>query len=167
MDQRRVDDAIGRYLPRLNILAFAFCASVVAYIVVGWLLIEVLGFEALAALPPAAVTAIAASQLLVVLAGYLISNAIRGAAPASQTSRGIDRAARDDAEEAMQRYTRSVVVASALREVAAVVGLVLTLLSGELLWVALLGGATIVSMIVHWPRRGAVQDYLEQQRVAR
>lgn len=167
MDQRRVDDAIARYLPLLNILAFAFCASVVVYIVVGWLLIDVLGFEALAALPPAMVTAIAASQLFVILAGYLISNAIRGPAPARQRSGGIDRATSDDAEADMQRYARSVIVASALREVAAVVGLVLTLLSGELVWVALLGAATIVSMIVHWPRRGAVQDYLEQQRVAR
>lgn len=167
MDQRRVDDEIGRHLPRLNILALAFCASAVMYVFVGAVLIEVVGFDALAALPRTVITAIAVSQLLVILAGYLISRAIRAAAPSPQTSGAVNEAARGDAEEAMQRYTRSVIVASALREVAAVVGLVLTLLSGELVWVVVLSAAATISMIVHWPRHGAVQDYLEQQRVAR
>jgi len=167
MDQRRVDDAIDRHLPRLSIVALAFCASAVTYVVVGMVLVEVVGFEALAALPRTVATAIAVSQLLVILAGYLVSRAIRTAAPSPQTSGAVNEAARDDAEEAMQRYTRSVIVASALREVAAVVGLVLTLLTGELLWVLLLSAAATISMVVHWPRRDAVQDYLEQQRVAR
>lgn len=167
MDQRRVGDAIGRHLPRLNILALAFSASAVAYVLVGWLLTQVVGIEPLADLPRAVVASIAVLQLLVIVAGWLLSGVIRNAAPAPSTAGAVNQAARDDAEEAMQRYTRSVVVAAALREVAAVVGLVLTLLTGEIAWVAALSGAALLSMVVHWPRRGAVQDFLEQQRVAR
>jgi hypothetical protein len=66
----------------------------------------------------------------------------------------------------MQRYTRSVVVAAALRESASTVGLVLSLLTADPTWVLLLAGAALLSMLIHWPRRAGVEDWLLRQRIA-
>jgi len=160
MDQRQVEDALDRHVPRLRALALAFCSSVFFYVLVAWILIEVVGFEALADLPFAIVAAVAILQLLVILAGWLASLRMR-------VPRGDSGSSPAHIEESLQRYMSSVVVASALREVASVVGLVLTLLTGDLTWVIALGAAATISMMVHWPRREAVRDFLQQQRAAR
>jgi hypothetical protein len=170
MDQREIDRAIDRHLTRLRVIGLAFCASVAVYVGVAWLLIEILAFTGVLELPFVAATSIAVGQLLVILAGYLISRAMRKAPSSGATGvvrEGAAGRSAADAEEAMQRYTQSVIVASALREVAAVVGFVLTLLTGQIVWVALLSGAALISMLVHWPRREAVRDFLQQQRMAR
>jgi hypothetical protein len=70
-----------------------------------------------------------------------------------------------DVDEAMQRYTKSLLVAAGTREFASVVGLVLTLLTGNLTWVLVLSGVALVSMLIHWPRRAAVEDFLQQQGI--
>jgi hypothetical protein len=155
---------VARHLPRLRVVSVAFCGSALLYIGVAWLLVEQLGMPPLLELPFAVAVGIAVSQLLVILAGYLTARALR-AAPAQRPGAGPP--APDDTEAALQRYTRSVVVASALREVAAVVGLLLTLFTGEILWVVLLAAAAVVSMLIHWPRHDAVVDFLQQQRVGR
>jgi branched-subunit amino acid transport protein len=54
-----------------------------------------------------------------------------------------------------------------MREVASVVGLLLSLLTRDVIWVILLGGAALVSMLVHWPRRAALEDWLQQQGIPR
>jgi hypothetical protein len=160
MDQRQVEDALDRHMTRLRALALAFCFSVGFYVLIGWILIALVGFEALAGLPFALVASVAVLQLLVILAGYLVSLRMR-------VPRGDFDGSAAHIEEALQRYLSSVVVASALREVAAVVGFVLTLLTGNLVWVIGLGAVATISMMVHWPRREAVRDFLQQQRATR
>jgi len=156
MDQRAIDNALQRHIGRLRTLATAFCASAALYIVVAVILERVVGLDALMEIPFSVAAGIAVLQLLVILAGYLISRAMR----APRRSR---TGAAPDPEEALGRYTASVIVASAFREAAAVFGLLLTLLTGDLIWVTLLATVAVISMVVHWPRREAVQDYLQQQ----
>ncbi|MGD8328095.1 MAG: hypothetical protein PVJ49_01585 [Acidobacteriota bacterium] len=156
MDQRTIDNALHRHIARLRSLAIAFCASAAMYVGIALILERVVGLGPLLEISFPVAAGIAVLQLLVILAGYLISRAVR--AP-----RNARAAAARDAEEAMGRYTTSVIIASAMREVAAVIGFVLTLLTGDLMWVSLLAAVAVVSMLVHWPRRAAVRDFLEQQ----
>lgn len=164
MDQREFDRAVDRHLPRLRTIGSAFCFTALLYVGIAWLLIEQLEFAGVLELPFAVAAAIAVAQLPVILAGYLIARAIRNPRPATSAA---PRDGAGDVEEAMQRYARSVVVGSVLREVASVVGLMLSLFTGELLWVVALAAVALVSMLVHWPRRDAVLDFLQQQRVVR
>lgn len=184
MDPRQIDAAVDAHIPQLRVLALAFCASVAVYALVAWLLVALLDFGGIMELPFNVAAAIAAVQLLVILAGYLLSRAIRRPPDRSQAAggaspRGASAGSRDarpgvetvplatgeSAAAAMQRYTKSVIVASALRELAVVVGFLLTLFTGDLTWVLLLGGIALISMLVHWPRRDAVYDFLQQQRL--
>lgn len=186
MDPRQIDAAVDAHIQQLRVLALAFCASVAVYALVAWLLVALLDFGGIMELPVNIAAAIAAVQLLVILAGYLLSRAIRrppdrsqAAGASSASPRGASAASRDarpgvetvplargdSVATAMQRYTKSVIVASALRELAVVVGFLLTLFTGDLTWVLLLGGIALISMLVHWPRRDAVYDFLQQQRL--
>lgn len=186
MDPRQIDTAVDAHILKLRVLALAFCASVAVYALVAWLLVALLDFGGIMELPFQVAAAIAAVQLLVILAGYLVSRVIRrppdrlqapveGIASPTGASAGSGDARPggetlpltrgESAAAAMQRYTKSVIVASALRELAVVVGFLLTLFTGDLTWVLLLGGIALISMLVHWPRRDAVYDFLQQQRL--
>lgn len=162
MDQRQFEAAVASHAPRVRVPALAFCGSALLYIGVAWLLVVPLGMPPLWELPFAVVAGIALSQLVVLLAGYLISRAIRNAGRPSAGG-----AAPTTADAALQRYTRSVIVGAASRETVAVVGLMLTLCTGEFRWVVLLAAVATVSMLIHWPRREAMIDFLQQQREAR
>jgi hypothetical protein len=107
------------------------------------------------------------SQLLVILAGWLLSLSMRRPDHARRNTTASGADTEIDADEAMQRYTNSVVVAAALREIASIVGLALTLLTASMTWMLLLGGAALTSMLIHWPRRAAIEDFLQQQGTAR
>lgn len=172
MDLRQIDTAVEKYLPTVRLIAIAFAAGVLLYAAVAYLLIGVLGHQQVMEVPLYMAAAIAVSQLLTILAGWLISLSMRrpdrarGVTIASGS--GADGTGPEfDADEAMHRYIKSVVVAAALRELASIVGLLLTLLTADMTWVLLLGGAALISMFVHWPRRAAIEDFLQQQGLAR
>ncbi len=185
MDPRQIDKAVGKYIPTARLIAIGFAASVLLYAAVAYLLIGVLGHQQVLEVPLYLAAAIAVSQFLTILAGWLISLSIRrphrarGVTIPSGTAGSTDAAAAAEsadaksttpevvADEAMQRYIKSVVVAAGLRELASIVGLVLTVLTANMTWVLLLGGAALISMLVHWPRRGAIEDFLQQQGLAR
>lgn len=168
MDPRQIDKAVEQHIPAVRVIAIGFAASVLLYAGLAYLLIGVLGHQQIMEVPLYAAAAIAVSQLLAILAGWLISLSMRR----PDRARGVTVASGGDADgtgpevdpdDAMQRYIKSVVVAAALRELASVVGLVLTLLTADMTWVLLLGGTALISMLVHWPRRAAIEDFLQQQ----
>ena len=161
MDQRQIDSLIDERLPTLRIISMAFVGSVLFYVGLCWLLLPTLGPEPIMDLPFPVIAGIAASQLVVILAGYLLSRSIRAGAASVATAAATDPGRRPGIY--MQRYVQSVVVALAMRELAAVVGLMLSLLTGQIMWVVFLGGASVISMLVHWPRRGAVEEWFSQQ----
>jgi len=182
MDPRQIDKAVGKYIPTVRLIAIGFAASVLLYTAVAYLLISVLGHQQVLEVPLYLAAAIAVSQFLTILAGWLISLSIRrphrarGVTIPSGTAGSTDAAESADAksttpevvaDEAMQRYIKSVVVAAGLRELASMVGLLLTVLTANMTWVLLIGGVALISMLVHWPRRAAIEDFLQQQRSAR
>ena len=176
MDPRQIDKAVEKHIPTVRIIAIGFAASVLLYAAVAYLLIGVLGHQQVLEVPLYVAAAIALLQLLTILAGWLISlsmrrphRARRGTIPsgAAEAADAKTIAPEVDADEAMQRYIKSVVVAAGLRELASIVGLVLTVLTANMTWVLLLGGAALISMLVHWPRRAAIEDFLQQQGSAR
>jgi hypothetical protein len=162
MDQREVDKLLTPRMPALRMIPIAFSVSVLTYIGVAWYLTRVLAWEPLVEMPFAITAGIATAQLLVIVLGYLASRSIRSGAAEAATERGPAGSA-ERAAAFMDRYRQSIVVASGMREVAAVFGFLLSLLTGELLWVVFLGGASLFSMLVHWPRREAVEEWLSQQ----
>jgi hypothetical protein len=168
MDQRQQDNALAQYMMPVRMISFAFSTSALAFVGIAWLMIEGMGFTALLPLSMPVATAIAVLQLVVILAGYLLSRSIRSA-PAARLQGSVAASSSDAARvaEAMQRYVKSVVVSAAFREAACVVGFILTVLTGDLMWVALLATAALISTTVHWPRRAAVEDYLQQQGIVR
>lgn len=182
MDPRQIDKAVGKYIPTARLIAIGFAASVLLYAAVAYLLIGVLGHQQVLEVPLYLAAAIAVSQLLTILAGWLISLSIRrphrargvtipsGAANSADSTDSTDAKStvpEGRADEAMQRYIKSVVVAAGLRELASMVGLLLTVLTANMTWVLLIGGVALISMLVHWPRRAAIEDFLQQQGVAR
>ncbi len=162
MDQREIDELLAPRMPALRMIPLAFTGSVVVYIGIAWFLTRIMDWEPILELPFPVVAGLAATQILVVLLGYLLSRSLRSRAAAMAAKRG-PAGSPERAAAYLDRYTQSVVVASALREVAALTGFLLSLFTGEVLWVVLLGGVALVSMLVHWPRRGAVEEWLSQQ----
>jgi len=165
MDQRQADKALAQYMTPVRVIALGFSTTMIVYVGVAALLIEVFAFERILEVPFYIAASIAVLQLLVILAGYLVSLSMRKPSSAAAPTGMAPPGAGTDVDEAMQRYTKSLLVAAGTREFASVVGLVLTLLTGNLTWVLVLSGVALVSMLIHWPRRAAVEDFLQQQGI--
>jgi hypothetical protein len=167
MDRQALGQAVDRQMPALRAIAAALAASVVAQAVVAWVVIDRWIREPIVPLATPIAGAAAFSGLFLILVGYLLGRSIRDSdqRPAAGGPTG-DDAGRLWVAALMQRYTRSVVVAAALRESASTVGLVLSLLTADPTWVLVLAGAALLSMLIHWPRRAGVEDWLLRQRIA-
>ncbi len=164
MDRHDQDHIIDQRLQVLRVIAILLSSGIVVYMFLAWLLLRSIILEPIAALPPAVNLGLGFAGLLVILAGYLLGRRMRdaSASPSSTETTGQTDSKRLDG--LLQRYTRAFVVAAAAREAAAVIGLVLTLLNGDVRPALLLGGIALGSMLIHWPRRGAVEDWLLEQR---
>lgn len=167
MDRQALGQAVDRQMPALRAIAAALAASVVAQAVVAWVVIDRWIREPIVPLATPIAGAAAFSGLFLILVGYLLGRSIRDSdqRPAAGGPTG-DDAGRIWVAALVQRYTRSVVVAAALRESTSTVGLVLSLLTADPTWVLLLAGAALLSMLIHWPRRAGVEDWLLRQRIA-
>jgi hypothetical protein len=99
--------------------------------------------------PAMRIALIAAAVALLVLAP-LLETLIRG--------RGIPPAA---PRSPAATYVAAKVASAALREAGGLVGMVLGLITGEMLWPALFGGLAITSLLLAWPRAD------ERERAAR
>lgn len=134
----------------LAVVCAAFVLSQVFYFGIAWFLLRGPGdLEPLAPSLPEAVSwslAVAALALLV-------------AAPALRSV--LMRQAREEArtvDEVLARHRAAAVVGYALREGAGVVGLVLSLLSGELAWCLALGALATLALLGAWPRQERVEE---------
>ncbi len=164
MDRHDQDHIIDQRLQVLRVIAILLSSGIVVYMFLAWLLLRSIILEPIAALPPAVNLGLGFAGLLVILAGYLLGRRMRdaSASPSSTETTGQTDSKRLDG--LLQRYTRAFVVTAAAREAAAVIGLVLTLLNGDVRPALLLGGIALGSMLIHWPRRSAVEDWLLEQR---
>lgn len=133
-------------LAQVQVIAGALAAAVVVYAVVAWLVVETFGGETLAGGLPAPLPGV----LVAVAAGLLLLAPVverRIFAPARP---GVGAAAR--AADPAERYRLAKLVGFALREAAAVIGLVVGLTTGEPLWTWAIAGGTLLLMALAWPR---------------
>jgi len=154
MDQREIDLALDQLMVSVRAFAFAFTSSVWMFLIAGWLLVVQRGVGPFMEVSTAVIAVVVAAGLGVIVIGYVASRSILG----QQAGPNPDDGA------LMQRYIKAVVMACALRELATIVGFALSLLTGNFTWVVVLAGATMFSMAVHWPRRDAVEDWIQQQQ---
>lgn len=140
----------------LHLICAAFAAATVVYAAVGWLLVTSNGVE----LPRLARTG-GLARLGAVAAVLLLL-----AAPLIQRLLAQDRDARRGSmpEVPFETYRQATIVAFALREGAAIVGLGITLLSRDVFWMLVLGGAAVLAMLLGWPTQAAWQRLNEDSR---
>lgn len=139
----------------LKILAGALAASVVIYAGIAWFLTSeaaAVGFEPVG-LPAPFPWVLAGLGVALLLAAPLVESRIRAAGSGKAPDRAI------------AAFRTATLVGFALREAAAVSGLVIAVTTGEPLWCYALSAAAIVAMASAWPSqtrlerftRGAVQ----------
>lgn len=140
----------------LHLICAAFATATVVYGAVGWLLVTSNRFE----LPHLAGTG-GLARLAAVAAVLLLLGA-----PLIQRLLAQDRDARRGSmpDVPFETYRQAIIVAFALREGAAIVGLAITLLSRDVRWVLALGAAAVLAMLLGWPREGAWQRLNEDPR---
>ncbi|HEX2162936.1 MAG TPA: hypothetical protein VHM02_03200 [Thermoanaerobaculia bacterium] len=127
-------------LARAQVLAGAMAAAVGVYALVAWLVVEVLegGEGLIGGLPapwPGVLIAVAAAMLL--------------AAPVIERRVA---AGGGEAADVPERYRLAKTVGFAIREAAAVVGLVVGITTGEPRWTWAVCAGTLVLMALAWPR---------------
>jgi len=124
----------------LQLICGAFLVSVAVYVLVARL---VMGkAPALAPLP---------ELLPWILAGVAVLALLSAQPLGALMARNAESQPTPEARQA--GYRQAVVVAFAVRESAAIFGLVLTLLTGDLSWVLILAAAAVLAMVIGWPRR--------------
>lgn len=146
-------------LAQAQVIAGALAAAVVVYAVVAWVVVEVLGGEVLAgglAAPLPGVLVAAAAAVL--LAAPVVERRIM-AQPRPGTAEEADAASTSRTAGAagtrvsfVERYRLAKLVGFALRETAAVIGLVVGLTTGEPRWTWGISAGTLLLMALAWPR---------------
>lgn len=130
----------------LAVIAGALAASVLVYAGVGWFLTSeamAAGFEP-AGLPGSVSTALAVAGVALLLLAPFVERKLREGAPPA---------------EAVAAFRRATVVGFALREAAALCGLLIAILTGEPLWCFALALAALVAMVAAWPSRGKLERF--------
>lgn len=143
------DPGLAREGAALAILAGALAASVVVYPGVAWFLTSEAmgaGFEPPGL--PAPVPAVLAGLGVVLL---LVAPMIEARLRAGTAGEGGDRA--------MQGFRTATLVGFALREAAAILGLVIAVTTGSPLWCYVLSLAALVAMASAWPSRSRLERH--------
>lgn len=152
VQQRTTASAPAESLAQAQMIAGALAAAVVVYAVVAWLVVDFFGGEALAgglAAPLPGVLVVLAAAVL--LAAPVVERRIM-APPRPGTAEAADAAAAGAAASVVERYRLAKLVGFALREAAAVIGLVVGLTTGEPRWTWGIAAGTLLLMALAWPR---------------
>jgi hypothetical protein len=156
----RDGDPVGEQLRFLNVVCAGLVVSVAVYAMVAWFIGSgdgsIMGGPEL----PSGIGWV----------GVAVAAALLIAAPIVQRKNLEGAARRQRADEAivaaLETYRLGTLLAFVLREGAAIVGLMLTLLTGEEMWCYALSAVTIVAMIWGWPRREDLDGLLAGQPAA-
>lgn len=125
-----------------SIVCAAILASLPIYVAVAWFVTAGGTRPTGPSLPAAGTWALAALAVGALVAAQLVWRRLLHAA-----------AARPDQGQRLAGFQSAAIVSFALRESAGVIGLVLTMLSGDLAWCLALCGAAALAMLLGWPRR--------------
>jgi len=134
---------VGNAIRTTNALCFAILTSIPIYAVVGWLVAGRTGFGSIGtALPGVAVWILAAIAVTDLALAQLVWLRMTRQAATKPTP-----------AERLAAYRNAAVVAFALRESTAIIGLALTLLQGDPRWCLGLSALAALAMLLGWPRR--------------
>ncbi len=140
---------IKQRLKTLQIIVMVAIMSLVAYVGMAFMLTSQEAIEPMA-IP---------STLLPILAGFAVSTLFTASlivkAMTGKASRIMSPADR------LGPYQAAMIVGVALRESAGVMGLVLTLLTGNLLWVSLLSGLAAIAILSNFPTQSALENLVQ------
>lgn len=137
-----------QFVRLINIIAVALVASVLVYMVVAWVVAPTIaeaGGDAEFIQLLAAILAIVSLGHLVA-AQMLFAIRIRSAAKLPTP------------EQRLASYRVAIILSFALREAVAVYGLILSFLSGDPRWCLGFGAVAVVSMLLGWPKRSAMEQ---------
>jgi hypothetical protein len=151
---------ISNRLRGTRVVCRALAGSVLAYGIVGWFLIEGFQLRPFGAVPevfPISLTFFAA--VLILLGSRIRTALLRTGLTSSPLSRAVDL------NSLVPAYQRATLVSFAVLETAALMGLLVGLLSGSSFYGLVLCLASFVSMLLRWPRAEEV-DRLARGRVS-
>jgi hypothetical protein len=146
-------EVVSEQMRFLNVVCLALIASVAVYPVVAWFVSSSGGALTGPDLPNTLAAGGAAVALALLVAAPLVRR--KTLAKASATMRADERDT-----TASENYRLATLLAFMLREGAAIVGLMLTIATGEPMWTYALAAITIVAMFTGWPRREELEEML-------
>ncbi len=143
----------------LYIVCGAFAAATLVYAGVGWFLVKSGGVDFPRLAKPGGLALILATTAVLLLL----------AAPLAQRLFAQDRNARQSNMPAVpfETYRQATMVAFALREGAALLGLLITLLMRDVRWVLALGAVAVLAMLLGWPKPAAWERLNQDPRLHR
>lgn len=147
MDTPDLESRIDERMRILTIICAALVGSVVIYGAVGWFLLTQGGIAPGGILSevPIVPYILAALGLGALIFAPIVTSLM--------LKQGGNQPDPGNPEPALMRYQSSVIVGFAVRESAAVMGLVATILTGSVIWIVALSTATVAAMLMAWPRR--------------
>lgn len=159
MAEKEPRERIEEELKLVNVLCLALVASVGIYAGMAWYLVD----------GPGAFRAIAAEASLLVWGGVAVAALLLLVAPVVYRKL-LEQAERPsvtgDISAPLAHYRMAVLLSHVLREGAALIGLMIALLSGETLWCYALCGVTVIAMFAGWPRRRDLEEVVGRTAAA-
>jgi hypothetical protein len=154
MDPEKLGSLIEQRLRTMGIICAALVGSVFIYAAIAWLLLaqgEIGPADGGGSQLPVLPYVLAALGFCALVAAPRISSLVLGSGGTND----------ENPEQTLQRYQTSVIAGFAVRESAAIFGLVATFLTGNMVWVAGLAIAASLTMVAAWPRKETVLSELE------
>jgi hypothetical protein len=139
-------DSIEQFLRTTTLICLAILAAVPIYWVVAYVASSQSSEKFVSQVPSMLAWVLAA----VAVAQIPVASAVAGALERSA-------GAKATVSERLTGWRTATIVAFALRESAAIIGLVITFLTGDLRWCLALGALAVLAMLAGWPRRGVVE----------
>jgi hypothetical protein len=137
---------IAASLRPLRLLCGALAAAVGLYAVLSWLLLEGMAYGPQQGIPrsvPLSMTMFAI--IMILLSSRLRTNILRKALAGGITAPA-------SLERVLEAYRRATLTSFAMLEGAAIVGMVVALVTGTVFYGIALGAASLVAMFTRWPR---------------
>ena len=125
-----------------TVICIAILASIPLYVAIAWIVVGQGAGRLAGGLPPVLTWALAAAGIAVLAIAQVVWAAMKRGAAAKPTP-----------AERLASYRSAAVVSFALRESAAVIGLAVTFLTGDVRWCLALSAAALLAMLLGWPRR--------------
>jgi hypothetical protein len=144
-------DETRQLTTRLQLIYGGLIAAVLIYVAVAWLAVAQGNVQA-QPLP---------DLLVAVLVGLAGADLLAGPAIRQILLKQVDGSGGEiPGPEAGMKIQRAYVAGAAVTEAAAVFGLILTFLSGRVVWTVVLSAAVVVALLASWPSRSKVRSLL-------